>query len=225
MRLETAPEGTCEIMRVTNGPIQTNTYFVVSEGEAVVIDPAWEGERLVEAFRARYPGAALKAVLCTHGHADHVGGVAGVRRALPGIAYLLPEADLGIPAANIAEQRAWGIDTPDPGAPTRVLSEGDAIACGSVTLQAVATPGHTPGGMVYFAATRSGDVAFAGDTLFPGGHGRTDLTGGDEEAILASLGKLARMLPPDTVCYIGHGEATTIRKELATNPFMGAHPW
>ena len=221
MQLDTTPCGTIDIEVVTNGPIETNTYFVISQGEALVIDPAWDGEQLAAEFQVRHPDVRLMVALCTHGHADHVGGVAGMRAALgEDFGFWLPADDTAVPAENIAHQRSWGIDTPNPGEPTRMIHEGDTIAVGNAMLQAIAVPGHTPGGMVYFAATERGNIAFVGDTLFPGSHGRTDLAGGDERAILASLAKLARLLPDDTTCLTGHGPATTMAIERATNPFM-----
>lgn len=220
MKLNVTPQGTYQGTCVVNGPIQTNTYVLISGTEALLIDPAWDGKALVDVVSSHFPEVTLVGVVCTHGHADHVGGVAGVRKALPNIAYYLPADDVDIPASNIAEQRAWGIDTPYPGEPTQLVHEGDEIRCGSIVLQAIATPGHTPGGMVYFTATESGNIAFVGDTLFPGSHGRTDLTGGNEEAIKTSLKKLAALLPADTLCYVGHGPSTTIERELASNPYM-----
>ena len=114
----------------------------------------------------------------------------------------------------------WGIETPNPGEPTRLLAEGDAIEMGDICLQVIETPGHTPGGIVLFAATEQGNIAFVGDTLFPGSHGRTDLAGGDEAAIMRSLSKLARLLPADTTCLVGHGPSTTMQTECEHNPFM-----
>lgn len=222
MSLDTTPRGSISIECLVNGPIETNSYFVGSAGQWVVIDPAWDGNALVERFYAEHPDETLLGAVCTHGHADHVGGVAGVRAALgDGCLYALPAKDAELPARNIAEQRAmWGIDTPDPGEPTRALTEGDVLAVGDVMLQVMEVPGHTPGGIVLFAATQEGNVAFVGDTLFPGGHGRTDLSGGDEAAIMRSLAKLAGLLPADTLCYTGHGQTTTMEQELTTNPFM-----
>ena len=188
----------------------------------MIIDPAWEGERLAEHIRAEHPDVQVLGAVCTHGHADHVGGVAGVRAAVGADAlYELCGKDAAVPQANIEEQRAmWGIETTDPGEPTRLLAEGDIIELGDICLQVIETPGHTPGGIVLFAATEQGNIAFVGDTLFPGSHGRTDLAGGDEAAIMRSLSKLVHMLPPDTVCLTGHGPSTTMARELMCNPFM-----
>lgn len=222
---------------VVNGPIETNTYFVIAGGEALVIDPAWEGEKLARDFAERHPDVRIAGIACTHGHADHVGGVAGMRRALGGdLPFMLPADDRDMVPANIERQRQWGIETEDPGEPTRLLRDGDRVTVGDVSFQVIATPGHTPGGVVFYAAFPGGEdapaagageaeqpraaIAFVGDTLFPGSHGRTDLAGGDERAILVSLAKLGRTLPPETRCYIGHGPATTIARELAANPFM-----
>ena len=224
MQLDLTPCGPVDISYVVNGPIETNTYFAISGDEAVVIDPAWEGEELAQSFAAAHPGVRIVAIVCTHGHADHVGGVAGMRRTLgPEVPYLLPTDDAHMPAVNIAHQRsAWGIETEDPGAPDRLIGEGDTIPFGTAALQVIATPGHTPGGVVLFCAAEGGAIAFVGDTLFPGSHGRTDLAGGDERAIQASLARLGELLPRETLCLVGHGPSTTVERELATNPFMGA---
>lgn len=220
--LDLTPHGSIDIECVVNGPIETNTYFITSKGEALVIDPAWDGEALVADFSRRHPDVELRGIVCTHGHADHVGGVAGIRRALgEETPFVLSGEDVPMMRANIDHQRQkWGIETEDPGEPSRLVVEGDVIAVGDVHLQVVATPGHTPGGVVLFAATEDGPVAFVGDTLFPGSHGRTDLEGGDEGAIMKSLAKLGTVLPPETRCFVGHGPATTIAAELAGNPFM-----
>lgn len=222
MTLDLTPRGAASIETLVNGPIQTNSYAVISNDECLIVDPAWEGERLVEHIRTAHPEVRVLGSVCTHGHADHVGGVAGVRAVVGDSAlYELCAKDVTVPRANIEEQRAmWGIETPDPGEPTRLLAEGDTIEVGDVCLQVIETPGHTPGGIVLFAATERGNIAFVGDTLFPGSHGRTDLSGGDEAAIMRSLSKLAKMLPPDTVCLTGHGDSTTMARELMQNPFM-----
>lgn len=222
MTLDMHRKGRLAIHCVTNGPIQTNTYFAVSGDEAVIIDPAWEGERLAEAFAERCPGARVSAIICTHGHADHIGGAAGLRRALgPDVPFMISEADAAIMERAIADMREmWGFDHEVPPAPDRLLNEGDTVSFGDVTLQVMATPGHTPGGIVLFCTAETGDVAFVGDTLFPGAHGRTDLAGGSEKQVIDSLGKMGSFLPTDTLCLIGHNGTTTIGDELETNLFM-----
>ena len=141
--LDLTPKGSVEIETLVNGPIQTNSYAVISDNECVIIDPAWEGERLVEHIRAEHPGVRVLGAVCTHGHADHVGGVAGVRTTVgEGCQYELCAKDVTVPHANIEEQRAmWGIETPDPGEPTRLLAEGDAIEVGDICLQVIETRG------------------------------------------------------------------------------------
>lgn len=222
MELDVNPTGSFNIHCVVNGPIQTNTYFVVSGTEAVMIDPAWEGEKLAVAFEEQCPGVALKAIVCTHAHADHIGGVAGVRRAFGrDVPFLISKVDAEIIPDTIRSMyEGWGYEHEMPPAPDCLLVEGDTISFGDVTLQVLETPGHTPGGIVLFAAAQTGNVAFVGDTLFPQGHGRTDLEGGDEAAIIHSLGKLGALLPPDTLCLIGHNDPTTISEELEVNFFM-----
>ena len=220
--LDLQPRGALDISAVVNGPIQTNTYFACSQGEAVVIDPAWDGETLARDFLAAHPKVRIKAIICTHGHADHVGGVAGMRRVLgPEVPFLISEADASFMVGAVkGMKQMWGYEFEMPPASDRLLHEGDTIAFGNVELQVFETPGHTPGGIVLFCAAQTGDVAFVGDTLFPGAHGRTDLEGGDEAAVIRSLGKMAHLLPDDTLCLIGHDGSTTMGKEKQVNPFM-----
>ena len=222
MTLDMTEKGSLAIHCVVNGPIQTNTYFVVSGDEVVVIDPAWEGERLAEVLAERCPGKRVAAIICTHGHADHIGGVAGIRRALGSdVPFMISEADSEIMGRAIEDMcEMWGFDHEMPPAPDRLLNEGDTIAFGDVELQVMATPGHTPGGIVLFCAATTGNVAFVGDTLFPGAHGRTDLAGGSEKQVIDSLGKMGVLLPADTLCLIGHNDTTTVARELETNLFM-----
>lgn len=220
--LDLTPRGSLSIEAISNGPIQTNTYFVVSGDEAVVIDPAWEGEVLAARFAENHPNVRIVALVCTHGHADHTGGLAGMRRVLgDDVPFIICRDDAELVDRHIVWFREnWGIATDQPPAPDRLLAEGDVVAFGDVRLQVIATPGHTPGGIVLFAATETGNVAFCGDTLFPGSHGRTDLPGGDETTIMHSLAHMFRLLPPDTLCLVGHNDNTTVSAELENNVFV-----
>ena len=222
VELDLEPHGSIAVECVVNGPIETNTYFVLSGSEALVIDPAWEGEKLARDFERTHPDVRIVGMACTHGHGDHVGGVAGMRRVLgPDVPFAISQADADSLQGAVRDMRtSWNIDIEMPPAPDRILSEDDTLEVGDAVLQVFDAPGHTPGGIVLFAATNKGDIAFVGDTLFPGGHGRTDLPGGHEADIMRSLARLGTSLPSDTLCYIGHGTTTTIGHELASNPFM-----
>ena len=160
---------------LVNGPIQTNSYAVISNDECLIVDPAWEGERLVEHIRTAHPEVRVLGSVCTHGHTDHVGGVAGVRAVVGDSAlYELCAKDVTVPRANIEEQRAmWGIETPDPGEPTRLLAEGDTIEVGDVCLQVIETPGAYAGRHRPVRRDRAGEHRLCGRHAFPGSHGRT----------------------------------------------------
>ncbi len=172
------------------------------------------------AYAPRIPVRVLGSV-CTHGHADHVGAGCGVRAVVGDSAlYELCAKDVTVPRANIEQRvRNGGIETPDPVSkrvclPRRYNRGGRRLPAGDRDAGAYAGR-HRP-----VRRDRAGNIAFVGDTLFLGSHGRTDLSGGDEAAIMRSLSKLAKMLPPDTVCLTGHGDSTTMARELMQNPFM-----
>lgn len=222
MKLDLEPKGTLSIECMVDGPIETNTYLAWSEGEAVIIDPGWEGEKLVHGFQGRHPGLKIVGIISTHAHADHTGGVAGARRVLgEDVPYLISAADASMIESDIVRMRdKWGFDYESPGAPTRLLKEGDKVRVGDAELQVFLVPGHTPGGIVLFSSSSRGHVAFVGDTLFPGSHGRTDLPGGSEKDIMRSLAKMARLLPKDTLCLTGHNESTTMADELRGNYYL-----
>ena len=196
-------------------PLATNCYAYVSEGECLVVDPGGSGAQVAEHVR----DARVTCVAATHGHGDHVGGVAALVRAT-GAPFAIHAADasLAARAGQMSEVgRSYDEDAP---APDRALSEGDVMRVGTATFTVMETPGHTPGGVVLVGGGSAEGVAFVGDTLFPGSHGRTDLSGGDEAQIMASLARMADLIAPETTLLCGHGPATTMARELATNPFL-----
>lgn len=196
-------------------PLATNCYAYVSEGECLVVDPGGSGAQVAEHVR----DARVTCVAATHGHGDHVGGVAALVRAT-GAPFAIHAADasLAARAGQMSEVgRSYDEDAP---APDRALSEGDVLRVGTATFTVMETPGHTPGGVVLVGGGSAEGVAFVGDTLFPGSHGRTDLSGGDEAQIMASLARMADLIAPETTLLCGHGPATTMARELATNPFL-----
>ena len=190
---------------ITAGPIGTNCYLLTSGTDAALIDAAPESAgQLLAALRKN--GAALRFIITTHGHWDHIGCNAELKEATQ--AVLCCHADDEERLRN-PEHRI------EPSKPDRLLSEGDMLHIGDIELVVLHTPGHTPGSICLL----SGDTLFTGDTLFAGTHGRTDLHGGDADAMEKSLGRLAQ-LPPQTRVYPGHGDATTIGEEAWLRDFL-----
>ena len=197
------------------GPIQTNCYAYISGDSCMVVDPGGEGHMVAEALA----GKEVVAIVCTHGHGDHVGGVAALKAAT-GAPYFI-HADDAQAAMHSAEIPEWGIrfddDAPEPDG---LLKEGDVLRVGTALFTVIETPGHTPGCVCLVGSGSAEDVVFTGDTLFAGSCGRTDLPGGDWDTITGSLARLKREISPDAAIYPGHGPATTMSRELLVNPYL-----
>ena len=183
--------------------------------EAIVIDPGDDIAEIVEILKRHQ--LTVKMIAITHAHIDHIGGAEKLR-ALTGAPVYMHEDD-AVLAENLEMQAGWlGMATPkNPGIDVPA-KEGDSLKVGAVEAQVIHTPGHTPGSLsLYLPAEKT---LLAGDTLFRGSVGRTDLPGGDARTIAESIrGKLYR-LPEDTVVIPGHGGETTIGREKASNPFV-----
>lgn len=204
-----------ELRQFVVTPLQTNCYAYVSDGECLVVDPGGSGAQLATVL----DDVRVRWVVATHGHGDHVGGVAALVREM-GAPYAIHAADaeLARHAGETSEVgRSYDENAPDP---DRTLAEGDVLPVGTASFTVMETPGHTPGGIVLVGGGSAEGVAFVGDTLFPGSHGRTDLRGGDEAAIMASLARMAAEIAPDTTLLCGHGPATSMGRELVANPFL-----
>ena len=204
-----------ELRRFVVTPLQTNCYAYVSAGECLVVDPGGSGAAVAE----HLGDVHVSCVAATHGHGDHVGGVAALVRATGApFAIHAADAERARHAGEVSEVgRSYDENAP---AADRLLAEGDVISVGTATFTVMEVPGHTPGGIVLLGGGSAAGVAFVGDTLFPGSHGRTDLAGGDEAQILRSLARMAAQIDPDTTLLCGHGPATTMARELATNPYL-----
>lgn len=203
-----------KIETLTVGPFQENCYLLVDEhpGRAVLLDPGAEPERLVAAVRAS--GAELEAIWMTHAHVDHVGGIAGVKRAFPVPVYLHP-ADRALYDSAIGHASVFGLIVEEPPPPDVALAEGDVLRVGALVFAVMHAPGHAPGHVVI----HGNGVAFVGDCLFAGSVGRTDLPLSNPPQLARTLERLCE-LPDATVVYPGHGPATTIGRERASNPFL-----
>ena len=204
-----------ELRQFVVTPLQTNCYAYVSAGECLVVDPGGSGAAVAE----HLGDVRVTCVAVTHGHGDHVGGVAALCRATGApFAIHAADAELARHAGEMSEVgRSYDENAP---AADRTLAEGDVISVGTATFTVMETPGHTPGGIVLLGGGTAEGLAFVGDTLFPGSHGRTDLRGGDERQILASLRRMASEIPPETMLLCGHGPETSMAVELARNPFL-----
>lgn len=203
-----------EVLEV--GPAAANCYLVICQetGQAAVIDPGGEPERILAAIEKR--GANVQYIINTHGHADHIAANAAVKEAT-GAPILIHTGD----APYLTDTRKslllyLGQDKAGPPA-DRLLREGDIITVGKgVTLEVLHTPGHTPGGI----CLKGDGFVFTGDTLFAGSIGRTDFPGGSFSTLINSIRDKLLALEDSIRVYPGHGPETTIGVERATNPFL-----
>jgi hydroxyacylglutathione hydrolase len=199
------------------GPLQCNCTILGDEEshEAIVIDPGDEIDRIRR--RLTDLGLKLKQILVTHAHIDHVGGALKLKR-LTGALILLNENDLPL-LAMMEKQAAWlAVPTPETASPDASLADGLRVGLDRYPAEVIHTPGHTQGSVcLHFAPLK---MVFAGDTLFAGSIGRTDLPGGDGVQIIDSIASRLLPLPDETRVIPGHGPATTIGEERETNPFL-----
>jgi glyoxylase-like metal-dependent hydrolase (beta-lactamase superfamily II) len=203
------------------GPFFKNGYVVGCETtkEAVLIDPGDEVASLL-AF-ATEQGLAIRYILLTHAHVDHVTGVAAAKRAL-GVPIYLHRNDLFLYERAVESGAMFGL-TVEPQPPIDVFyGPCDVIAFGEYEVRPHHTPGHCPGGVCLQIGREgeAGNELFVGDTLFAGSIGRTDLPGGDFNVLIASIKNVLFPFGDDAVVHSGHGPDTTIGRERATNPFL-----
>jgi hydroxyacylglutathione hydrolase len=194
------------------GPIGTNGYIVQAEpgaSDAVVVDPGADG-LIAELERLN---ARCAAILITHGHWDHLGGVADLADASGAPVYMAEGERVLLEDINSFTPFSFELraHTPD------VLLLGDeTIDAAGITFQTLSVPGHSPAHLAYYAE----GCLFSGDLVFAGSVGRTDLPGADWDTLVDSIRTLADRFPPETVVYPGHGPATTLGAELGGNPFL-----
>lgn len=204
---------------ISVGPLGCNCSVVadLEAKRAVVVDPGGDLDRLEERLRAL--GVTVDAIVHTHTHIDHVGCTAELQRAT-GAAASIHEGDRFLYDMLPVQAALVGTGVPVKAEMEGALADGRTVRAGDIELAVIHTPGHTPGSCSFLAKHAGETRLFAGDTLFRGSIGRTDLWGGDTEAILRSIHGKLLTLPEDLVVVTGHGPATTIGEERATNPFL-----
>jgi hydroxyacylglutathione hydrolase len=199
------------------GPLQCNCSVIGDETtrEAMVIDPGAEIQNILALVRKH--NLQVKQIVITHAHIDHVGGAMKLRAAT-GAPILLNQNDYGL-LKMLDVQASWiGVAPPGKVDIDQSIGQADTIKAGSLMANVLSTPGHTEGSVcLYFPSEKK---LIAGDTLFAGSIGRTDLPGGSFEKIIDSLHGKLLTLPDDTVVTPGHGPQTTIGQERETNPFL-----
>ncbi len=199
-------------------PFAQNCSLLVCEetGRAAVVDPGGDLERIREALEQA--GAGLEKILVTHGHIDHCGGAAELRR-LSGVPIEGPQREDAFWIEQLAAQgERFGLPASEPFVPERWLEDGDTVRVGNLTFDVRHCPGHTPGHVVFHAPRER--LAIVGDVLFAGSIGRTDFPRGDYDTLIESI--TARLWPMgDDVTFIpGHGPVSTLGAERANNPFV-----
>ncbi len=207
-------------MRITNlpsGALQANTYLAVDEktNEGFIVDPGGYNKVLTKEVRDN--DVNIKYIILTHGHSDHICGVNEHKAEFPDakiVAYKDEEAMLENPNLN----QSPGFGVPYSTKADILVSDGDELKVGDVTLKFIHTPGHTEGGMCIYV--KEAKVLFSGDTLFRQSIGRTDFPGGSYKEIMDSIRKKLFLLPDDTNVFPGHMGTTSIGFEKENNPFV-----
>ena len=204
------------------GPLQCNCSIIGDEKtrEAIVVDPGDDIDDVLSIIAKH--NLKVKQIVITHGHIDHIGGAMKLKAAT-GAPIAMHEADQ-MQVKLLPMQAAWiGVEAPGKISIDQDLKDQDQFTVGGLSATALHTPGHTEGSScLYFPAEKK---LIAGDTLFAGSIGRTDLPGGSMEKIIASLHGQLMALPDDVVVTPGHGPATTIGEERETNPFITDKQW
>lgn len=206
---------TPDIVALPNGQFVTNCYLVADPvtREAVIVDPGEEPRMFLRELHTR--GWTLTAIWLTHGHLDHVLGVAEVRRTHEVPVYLHP-LDRALYDGAPRQAEWMGLEAEPLPPPTHELAHGDVVTVGALDFEVRHMPGHSPGSVGFL----HGDLILAGDVLFAGSIGRTDLPGGDFETLLRSIQSQLLALPDSTRILPGHGVPTSVGVERLTNPFL-----
>lgn len=205
-----------ELMKFSNGLLDSNSYMISDRGECAIIDCGVEPGAILKAIEKN--GLKTKYIILTHGHVDHSYYAKALKEAT-GAPVCLHRQDLPLysdPRKNCCALFGFGTDVRFP-VPDRLLEHGELLPVSDISLEIIHTPGHTPGSVSILCDK----LLFSGDTLFLMSAGRTDFYGGNSRKIMESVKNLLKSLDGDTKVYPGHGPATTIEYERENNPYAG----
>jgi hydroxyacylglutathione hydrolase len=206
-----------EVQTLTVGPIGENCFVLRREGSGrgLIVDPGEEPERILAAVEQM--GVRIDAILITHCHFDHIGAVSPVAT-ITGAPVYCPELETQVLADIMAYVPFPGIGPYEGYEADRTVKGGETLELAGLTVDVIATPGHSPGHVTY--SVRDEEAIFCGDVLFRGSVGRVDLPGGDGPTLLCSIRTLLEAHSPETGVYPGHMGVTTLGEERAGNPFL-----
>ena len=213
-------QDTPTVLTITSVPFDENSYLVYfeSRNDCLVVDPGLEPDKIVAEIEDRQ--LELAAILCTHGHADHIAGNQFLKDRWPAAPLIIGAGDankLTDAAANLSAGFGIGLTSP---AADRTVAEGDTLDLAGLHLEVREAPGHSTGHVVFVASRLNPMQVFGGDVLFASSVGRTDLPGCSFEVLHQSIHEKLYSLADDTIVLPGHGPPTTIGAEKRTNPFV-----
>jgi len=204
------------VERFQVGPLENNLYLLTTPGghDAIVVDPSIESEDVLRQIEAR--GLRIQRILLTHAHIDHILMVKPFHDRTGAPVWLNAE-DRFLYDRGLDQADQMGMIWPGTAPIAHWITDGEEVGIPGIAVRAIRTPGHSPGSVTF--VTEEGLIA--GDVLFRGSVGRTDLPGGDWATLVKSIRELVFAHPPETVVFPGHGPVTTVGHEMKTNPFVG----